>query len=620
VSHLLLGGHEETDPRRSSEALMSAEPTSLMFVVGSQPLAGARVRLAGDPGRAWVTDDEGRIEATLGRGVHRFEVASEGGWVDHEVDTSSRSSLLVVHVSGRPTPASVARTTEGGFLAAQIEAMGERYVFERMLGRGGMGVVVKARDTVLERAVAMKALSEELRDNAEAQRVFLSEARALATLRHPNLVAVHDVTSISGIALMVFEFVDGENLERRVGKGIRLTERELVDVARQLAQALEYLHGRGVIHRDLKPANLILKPSGELKVIDFGLARSLEDIYAKGTRVRGTPAYMSPEQIQGADLSPASDLYQFGITLYELATGELPFPAGDMGYAHVHMTPPPVSERAPDLHPDLAALIDRCLAKSPEDRPAAATDILALLEHIEWALRAPEPLTQEQLARVTGAQSALGEAHAGRLSGGHAAAPRPGRSKAPLVAALVALALVAVGAAAFFAGPGADDAQRAPGDALEVAAGTTAAAALPEGAPPETAPPEIAPPEVVVPDEPAVEPEAEPVAPPEPAVEDEPAPADAAEAPAAVEAEPTPKPSARPRKRTKPAARPAPTPEPEPEPPAPDPPAPEVKAPAPPVVKKLEPVVVEEKLVEEKPAEKKPVEKKPVKKVIPRSF
>ena len=90
---------------------MSAEPTSLMFVVGSQPLAGARVRLAGDPGRAWVTDDEGRIEATLGRGVHRFEVASEGGWVDHEVDTSSRSSLLVVHVSGRPTPASVARTS-----------------------------------------------------------------------------------------------------------------------------------------------------------------------------------------------------------------------------------------------------------------------------------------------------------------------------------------------------------------------------------------------------------------------------------------------------------------------------------------------------------------------------
>jgi serine/threonine-protein kinase len=611
---------------------MSAEPTSLMFVVGSQPLAGARVRLAGDPGRAWVTDDEGRIKATLGRGVHRFEVASEGGWVDHEVDTSSRSSLLVVHVSGRPTPASVARTTEGGFLAAQIEAMGERYVFERMLGRGGMGVVVKARDTVLERAVAMKALSEELRDNAEAQRVFLSEARALATLRHPNLVAVHDVTSISGIALMVFEFVDGENLERRVGKGIRLTERELVDVARQLAQALEYLHGRGVIHRDLKPANLILKPSGELKVIDFGLARSLEDIYAKGTRVRGTPAYMSPEQIQGADLSPASDIYQFGITLYELSTGELPFPAGDMGYAHVHMTPPPVSERAPDLHPDLAALIDRCLAKSPEDRPAAATDILALLEHIDWALRAPDPLTQEQLARVTGAQSALGEAHAARLSGGHAAAPRAERSKAPLVVALAALVLVAVGAAAFFTGPGGDDgAQRASGDALEVAADTTAAATLPEADLPE----------VVVPDEPAAEPEAEPVAPPEPAVEAAPAPADAAEAPAAVEAEPTPRPKARPRKRTTPAATPEPEPEPapepvvedtppepepEPEPPAPDPPAPEVKTPAPPpVVEKLEPVVVEEKPVEEKPAEKKPVEKKPLekkpaRKTIPRSF
>ncbi len=603
---------------------MSAEPTSLMFVVGSQPLAGARVRLADAPAHEWRTDDEGRITARLERRVHLFEVEYGGVWVDHEVDTSGRSSLLVVHVAGRSTPPAVSRTIEDGFLAARIEAMGERYVFERVLGRGGMGVVVKAQDTVLERPVAMKALSEELRDNAEAQRVFLSEARALATLRHPNLVAVHDVTSIDGIALMVFEFVEGDNLERRVGKGIRLSERELVDVARQLAKALEYLHARGVIHRDLKPANLILKPSGELKVIDFGLARSLEDIYAKGTRVRGTPAYMSPEQIQGAELSHASDLYQFGITLYELATGELPFPAGDMGYAHVHMTPPLVSGRAPNLHPDLAALIDHCLTKSPMDRPSSAADIVALLDHVDRELRAPDPLTSEQLARATGAQPALGAADAARLSDGHAAVPRPERSKARAIVGIVALVLVVVGAAAFLAGPGAGGGSTdTSGGALELAANTTVAATLPEADPVEPSAPST-------PAEPT--PTVEPAPAAEPAVEATPDPVEATPTPAAVKRAPAPRPEAKtaPKKAAKTVAQPAPTPEPVVE--DTPPPAPEVEEPAPPapepekreaeplpvVEKKLEPVV--EKPVEEKPVEKKPVEKKPAKRAIPRSF
>ncbi len=601
--------------------MMNVEPTSLMFVAGAKPLAGARVRLRAEPSHEWTTDAEGRVKLSIARGVHQFEVSVAGDeWLPHQVDTSGRSSLLVVHVKGKSTPATVARTTAGGFLASQIEAMGERYVFERVLGRGGMGVVIKAQDTVLERSVAMKALSEELRDNAEAQRVFLAEARALATLRHPNLVAVHDVTTIDGIALMVFEFVDGENLEARTSKGSRLSDRELVDVARQLAAALDYLHQRGVIHRDLKPANLILKPDGELKVIDFGLARSLEDIYTKGTRVRGTPAYMSPEQIQGHELSHASDLYQFGITLYELATGELPFPAGDMGYAHVHMTPPPVSERAPRLHPDLAALIDRCLEKSPADRPAAASDISALLEHIEWALRAPDPLTSEQLARVTGTQSALGDTHAARLSDAYPVTP-PRRSRAP---ALIALALfLGVGAAALFSGAfgdGVDVETNTQTSALSLAASTTAAA-VPvklESAAPEPAAPEPAAPEAIAP-EPV---EDDPIVPD--AVEPEPAAIVPAKQPARA---PTPRVKKAPKPKAATAPEPTPEPPAEPEPASTPEPEPVEVEPVKLEPVKLEPVevapvkVVAEKPPEEKkPAEKKPAEKKPEKKVIPRSF
>lgn len=317
-----------------------------------------------------VTNKEGQIVVEVPLGLLRVEARIADSWIAREIDIDGSQSLVIVDMSARHDKATLPGATPFEVLNG-VRDIGDRYRFEKILGRGGMGVVIAATDVLLGRPVAIKMLNDEFSEHDEAQQIFLAEARSIATLSHPNLVGIYDVTMIDGRAMIVFEHVDGDDLDSMMSVRGRLSEATVVRAGIQMARALKYLHGEGVIHRDIKPANMIAQPDGVMKVIDFGLARSLEEIAIKGTQVRGTPAYMAPEQIEGDTLLSATDVYQLGVSLYEVLCGELPFTSGNMGFAHVYLDPPRLEEKLPGVTPALADVIHSCLAKDPAARPSA---------------------------------------------------------------------------------------------------------------------------------------------------------------------------------------------------------------------------------------------------------
>lgn len=366
----------------------------VMFIWEGEPLHDAAVRLTHEQSTTeYVTDQDGQITTDLiASDVHVSALVDpeNNTWQEQTVNLAGKKSLVVVDLTIKlndtlaatpPGPSNgVSGLTLDNVLVGSNQSLGERYVFETILGRGGMGVVVKARDELLNRHVAIKMLNEEFSENEEAQGIFLTEARAIATLQHPNLVGIYDVTMIEGRAMIVFEYVEGKNLDRVLGDSGRLSEAALLRVGIQMSRALRYLHEQGFIHRDIKPANVLLQEDGLLRVIDFGLARSLEQLQIRGTQVRGTPAYMAPEQIEGTELLEATDVYQLGVTLYELASGRLPFETGNIGYSHLFKDPPPLTEVIPDINERLAKLIHSCLAKEPAGRPTTNELFFSLQE------------------------------------------------------------------------------------------------------------------------------------------------------------------------------------------------------------------------------------------------
>lgn len=356
----------------------------IMFVKNSQPLVGVRVRLGKVSGglvnqesretlpnmqAQHLTDQDGQISCELDSGVSFLDVFDGEEWVECRLEVTEKQSLFVVDLHTHTTGSF--KQITGGMGAISGQVLGERYIFENVIGRGGMGVVLRAQDKLLHRDVAIKMLNDEFLENMEAQKIFLEEARSIATLRHPNLVGIYDVTMIDERAMIVFEFIEGRDLDSLFEEVGRLSEASVLRLGVQLTRALKYLHSRGILHRDIKPANVLMQPDGMIKIIDFGLARPLEQLAIKGTRVRGTPAYMAPEQIEGGQLLAATDIYQLGVSLYEVLSGQLPFSTGNMAYAHVHLDPPDLNESMSLHEPKLATLIHACLSKRPEDRPSA---------------------------------------------------------------------------------------------------------------------------------------------------------------------------------------------------------------------------------------------------------
>jgi len=240
-----------------------------------------------------------------------------------------------------------------------------RYEILTELGRGGMGVVYKARDTRLDRDVAIKVLRETAPEVAAR---LEEEAKTAATLNHPGIVTIFDFEAGFGGYFIAMEFVPGEALDQVVRKARQRISTNLLLILTRLADAVAYAHQHRIIHRDLKPANILLTPDYEVKILDFGIAARLDLTSGRDLRIYGTPYYMAPEQIRGKRPTPATDVYSFGATAFNLATGRPPFKDGSIVDAHLRQTPPDPLDLEPQLDPRLSELILRCLEKEPSAR------------------------------------------------------------------------------------------------------------------------------------------------------------------------------------------------------------------------------------------------------------
>lgn len=262
----------------------------------------------------------------------------------------------------------------------------------RIIGRGGMGIVLEAFDSRLQRHVALKVLDPELMDDETARQRFCREARAAASVSHENVVAVHQVEKLApdGLAYLVMQLVAGESLEERLTRQKQLPLREVVRIGMQAAHGLAAAHAQGLIHRDIKPGNILLEPPHDrVKLTDFGLARAADSVKLTATgMVSGTPLYMSPEQALGQEVDHRSDLFSLGAILYEMCAGQPPF-AGDsaLGILRqiVEVRPRPLRELNPQVPEWLAETIERLLNKKPGERIQTATHLAELLE-FQWAL------------------------------------------------------------------------------------------------------------------------------------------------------------------------------------------------------------------------------------------
>jgi predicted Ser/Thr protein kinase len=281
-------------------------------------------------------------------------------------------------------------------------ALAPRYELLKLLGAGGMGAVFLAREAALKRLVAVKVLAPFLAAQPPARVRFQREARAAAALSHPNVVRVYAVGETRGkLPYIVMQYVEGEALTDWMQRRGRVPERDARRIVGEVAAALAAAHARDLVHRDVKPANVLIEAeTGRAFVADFGVSAALSPAGRQETKLTGTgmiigtPPYMSPEQAAGDAVTPKSDVYSLGVLAYELLTGVLPFSASTAaGWAAAHLrdTPEPVIRKRSELTPQLARLVERCLAKPPGDRPGAAEVARALLPSLETEIRWPPP-------------------------------------------------------------------------------------------------------------------------------------------------------------------------------------------------------------------------------------
>jgi eukaryotic-like serine/threonine-protein kinase len=259
-----------------------------------------------------------------------------------------------------------------------------RYRLDSKLGSGGMSTVYLAQDEVLDRPVAVKLLHREISEEADQLERFRREARAAARLSHPNLVGVIDAGEDEGRPFIVFEYVDGDTLKKRIEDEEEMPIDEAIAYAIEIGRGLIAAHSRKLVHRDVKPQNVLIDRDGRARVTDFGIARSLEGKGMTATgRVLGTTDYVSPEQAMGEDVDERSDVYSLGIVLYEMLVGDVPFQAEtQVGVAmkHVNEPLPDVLVKRPEVSAAVASVIDRATTKDPRDRYGSVGEMVRDLE------------------------------------------------------------------------------------------------------------------------------------------------------------------------------------------------------------------------------------------------
>ena len=281
----------------------------------------------------------------------------------------------------------VAAPAQGGPPPTEQDRLG-RYVLEREIGRGAMGIVYLGRDTAINRSVAIKAipLASEFSDGelVEARARFFREAETAGRLNHPNIVTIYDVGEERGLAYIAMEYLKGHHLSDFARSNNLLEPRKVLDLASRTAAALGFAHKQQVVHRDIKPANLMFDTNTDvLKITDFGIARLSGAGSTRTGIVLGTPSFMSPEQLEGRTVTGHSDLFSLGVSLFQLLTGQLPFTADSMTglMQQIAEAPhPPLRAFRPDLPACVEGVIDRALAKNPDDRYDSGAQMAAALD------------------------------------------------------------------------------------------------------------------------------------------------------------------------------------------------------------------------------------------------
>ncbi len=247
-----------------------------------------------------------------------------------------------------------------------------RYRLEAKLGSGGMSTVYLACDQTLDRQVAVKVMHREMSEQADQLERFRQEARAVAKLSHPNVVAVIDAGEDGGHPYIVFEYIEGETLKQRISRDGALGPQEAIAYAIEIARGLSVAHARKMVHRDIKPQNILIDAEGRAKLTDFGISRQLEQDGMTATgRVLGTTDYVAPEQAMGRPVDQRSDIYSLGVVLYEMLVGQVPFSAdSQVGVAmkHVNEELPDVQRRRPEVSAAVALVVERSTAKDPGER------------------------------------------------------------------------------------------------------------------------------------------------------------------------------------------------------------------------------------------------------------
>ena len=297
--------------------------------------------------------------------------------------------------------------------------LSNRYLVGERIGIGGMAEVYQGQDSVLGRTVAIKVMLPQYAEDPQFTARFRQEAAAAANLQSPYIVNVYDWGQDSSTSFIVMEYVRGSDLKTAITQRGAINQRKVAEIGSQVCQALSVAHGLDIIHRDIKPQNIMVQPDGNVKVMDFGIARAKNSVMAKTEAVLGTAHYISPEQAQGKELSATSDIYSLGVVLYEAVTGKLPFDGPDavsVAMKQVTEQPTPPRDINPAIDPNLEAIILKAMSKDPRDRFATARD----MRHCLNDYLAGRPVN---IGGFSGAQTALmpEAAAVGEAAGMHAA-------------------------------------------------------------------------------------------------------------------------------------------------------------------------------------------------------
>ncbi len=352
----------------------------LLLTRGLAQTAQVRLRaIEGHPGAAGKTAEVNYLLGLASEAMdQRDEALSRYERVLAERLDYEDAKARVAELRGRI--AGLAGADKSAVLLGAPQGVPARYRVVRELGRGGMGIVFEAHDQVLRRPIALKVPAPAIVSAPCARERFLREARIAAGLRHPNIITIYDAGETEGGLYIAMELIEGLTLAAHLHARGPLPPAQFLALARQMCAGLGHAHARSIVHADVKPANMIVDAAGTVHITDFGLARAWEGADSATLEARGTPSYISPEQVRCEALDARTDVYGLGCTLYHMAAGAPPFTRGEVLYRHLHEAPPGFRERNPDASEALEEVILRCLAKRPEDRFPSMDSLWAALK------------------------------------------------------------------------------------------------------------------------------------------------------------------------------------------------------------------------------------------------